>query len=65
MLHKRVQNCQVAIDGVDSNHCAVRMQLNLTLLKYKEKALLNGGERLTGGKYVRRKKRANSTTNIS
>ncbi len=44
MLHKRVQNCQVAIDGVDSNHRAVRMQLNLTLLKYKEKASLNGGE---------------------
>ncbi len=43
-LHKRVQNCQVAIDGVDSNHRAVRMQLNLTLLKYKEKVLLNGGE---------------------
>jgi exonuclease III len=43
-LHKRVQNCQVAIDGVDSNHCVVRMQLNLTLLKYNKKASLNGGE---------------------
>ncbi len=44
MLHKCICNCHVAIDGVDSNHCAVRMQLNLTLLKYKEKASLNGGE---------------------
>ena len=44
MLHKRVRNCQVAIDGADSNHCAVRMQLNLTLLNYKEKASINGGE---------------------
>jgi hypothetical protein len=43
-LHKHVQNCQVTIDGGDSNHRAVIMQLNLTLLKYKEKALLNGGE---------------------
>jgi uncharacterized protein YqfB (UPF0267 family) len=44
MLHKRIQNCQVAIDGVDSDHHALRMQLNLTSLKYKEKVSLNGGE---------------------
>ena len=44
MLHKRVRNCQVAIDGADSDHRAVRMQLNLTLLKYKEKVSINGGE---------------------
>ncbi len=43
-LQKRVQNCYVALDGVDSNHHAVRMELNLTLQKYKEKASLNSGE---------------------
>ena len=43
-LHKHVHNCQVAIDRADSNYRAVRMQLNLTLLKYKEKASINGGE---------------------
>ena len=40
MLHKSVHNCQIAIDGADRDHRAVRMQLNLTLLKYKEKASL-------------------------
>jgi hypothetical protein len=44
MLSKHVRNCQVAIDGADSNHRAVQMQLNLFLLKYKEKASINGGE---------------------
>jgi hypothetical protein len=44
MLHKRVRNCQVAIDGADSDHHAVQMQLNLPLLKCKEKASINGGE---------------------
>ena len=43
-LHKRVRNCFVAPDGADSDHCAVRMELNLTSLKYKEKASLNTGE---------------------
>ncbi len=42
--HKCVRSCQVDIDRADSNHQAVQMQLNLTLLKYKEKASLNGGE---------------------
>ncbi len=32
MLHKRVRNCFVASDGADSDHCAVRMELNLTSL---------------------------------
>jgi hypothetical protein len=41
MLHKRVKNCQVVDDGADSDHQAVRMQLNLTSLKYKEKASLD------------------------
>jgi len=43
-LHKRVRNCFVASDGADSDHRAVRMELNLTSLKYKEKASLNTGE---------------------
>jgi hypothetical protein len=43
-LHKHVCNYQVAIDRADSNHRAVRMQLNLTSLKYKEKVSINGGE---------------------
>ena len=40
-LHKHVKNCQVVDDGADSNHRAVRMQLNLTSLKYKEEASLD------------------------
>ncbi len=40
-LHKRVRNCYVAPNGADSDHRAVRMQFNLTSLKYKEKASLN------------------------
>jgi exonuclease III len=43
-LHKRVKNCQVVDDGADSDHQAVRMQLNLTSLKYKEKASLDSGD---------------------
>jgi hypothetical protein len=43
-LHKCVRNCFVAPDGADSDHRAVRMELNLTSLKYKEKASLNTGE---------------------
>jgi hypothetical protein len=42
-LHKRVRNCFVASDGADSDHRAVQMELNLSLLKYKEKASLNTG----------------------
>ena len=42
-LHKRVKNCQVVDDGTDSDHRAVRMQLNLTSLKYNEKASLASG----------------------
>ena len=40
-LHKRIKNCQVVNDGADSDHQAVRMQLNLTSLKYKEKPSLD------------------------
>ena len=43
-LHKRVKNCQVVNNGADSDHQAVRMQLNLTSLKYKEKASLDSGD---------------------
>jgi hypothetical protein len=43
-LHKRVKNCQVTNDGADSDHQAVRMQLNLTSVKYKEKASLDSGD---------------------
>ena len=40
-LHKRVKNCQVINDSTDSDYQAVRMQLNLTSLKYKAKASLD------------------------
>ena len=44
-LHKRIKNCQTTNDGADSDHRAVRMQLNLTSLKYKKKvATLNSGD---------------------
>jgi exonuclease III len=39
MLHKHIQNCQVAIDGVDSNHRAVRMQLNLIFAKIQREGI--------------------------
>ena len=44
MLHKWVHNCFVASNGADGDHRTVRMELNLTSLKYKEKASLNTGE---------------------
>jgi hypothetical protein len=43
-LHKRVKNCHTTNDGADSDHRAVRMQLNLTSLKYKEKVSLESGD---------------------
>jgi hypothetical protein len=43
-LHKRVKKCKVTNDGADSDHRAVRMQLNLTSLKYKENASLDSGD---------------------
>ena len=33
ILHKCIKNCQVVDEGADSDHRAVRMQLNLTSLK--------------------------------
>jgi hypothetical protein len=38
-----VRNCQVEDNGANSDHKAVQMQLNLTPLKYKEKASLDSG----------------------
>jgi hypothetical protein len=43
-LHKRIKNCQVVNDGADSDHRAVRMQLNLTSLKYKAPPPTTSGE---------------------
>ena len=43
-IHKRIRNCQVVNDGADSDHRAVKMQLNLTSLKYKEKMPLEKKE---------------------
>jgi hypothetical protein len=40
-LHKRVHNCCTTLDGLDSNHHAVAMDLNLTSIKYKEKLSMN------------------------
>ncbi len=42
-LHKRIHNCCTALDGLDSNHPAVSMDLNLTSIKYKAKLLMNCG----------------------
>jgi hypothetical protein len=43
-LHKRIKNCFVAPDGIESDHRAVRMTLNLTSIKYKPKASMHSGE---------------------
>ncbi len=40
-LHKRVHNCCTTLYGLDSNHCAVAMDLNLTSIKYKAKSSMN------------------------
>jgi hypothetical protein len=37
-LHKRVKNCCTTLDGLDSNHRAVVMELNSTSIKYKVKS---------------------------
>jgi hypothetical protein len=34
-LHKCINNCQVILDGLDSNHRAVRLNLVLTSIKFK------------------------------
>ncbi len=35
-IHKRIENCFVAPDGIESDHRAVRMILNLTSIKYTQ-----------------------------
>jgi hypothetical protein len=36
-LHKQVSNCQVICDGLKSDHRAVRLDLVITSIKFKEK----------------------------
>jgi hypothetical protein len=43
-LHKRVRNCCTTLDGFDSNHRAVYLDLNITSIKYKTKSLMNCGD---------------------
>ena len=43
-LHKRVRNCCTTLDGLDSDHFAVSLDLNLTSIKYKVKSSLNRGD---------------------
>ncbi len=40
-LHKRLKNRFVAPDGINSDHQAVRMTLNLTSIKYKSNASMH------------------------
>jgi hypothetical protein len=42
-LHKCIHNCCTTLDGLDSNHRAVNMDLNLTSIKYKAKTLMKCG----------------------
>ncbi len=42
-LHKCINNCQVILDGIDSNHHAVRLDFVLTSIKFKETHSLYGG----------------------
>jgi hypothetical protein len=43
-LHKHALNCCPTLDGLDSNHHAVQMDLNLTSIKYKVKKSMNRGD---------------------
>ena len=43
-LHKPVCNCCTTLDGLDSDHRAVSLDLNLTSIKYKVKSSLNHGD---------------------
>ena len=42
-LQKRVQNCKVVEDGLESDHRAVRMEMILTSIKFKENSTAYGG----------------------
>ena len=43
-LHKRIRNCHTTLDGLDSDHRAVAIELNLTSIKYKAKTSINRGD---------------------
>ena len=43
-LHKRIHNCCTTLDGLDSDHRAVTMALNLTSIKYKVKQSIKCGD---------------------
>jgi hypothetical protein len=42
-LHKCINNCRVILDGLDSDHRAVRLNLVLTSIKFKETQLIYSG----------------------
>ena len=43
-LHKRVRNCCTTLNGLDSDHRGVSLNLNFTSIKYKVKSSLNRGD---------------------
>ena len=43
-LHKQIRNCHTMLDGLDSDHRAVALELNLTSIKYKAKTSMNRGD---------------------
>ena len=43
-LHKRTRNCCTTLDGLDSDHRVVALELNLTSIKYKAKSSINRGD---------------------
>jgi hypothetical protein len=42
-LHKHINNFQVILDGIDSDHHAVHLDLVLTSIKFRETHSLYGG----------------------
>jgi hypothetical protein len=42
-LHCQVHNCRITLDGVESNHSAVRLDLTMTSLKHKTSTTLARG----------------------
>jgi hypothetical protein len=42
-LHKRISNCRVILDDLESNHQAVRLDLVLTSIKFKDTKSLYSG----------------------
>ena len=43
-LHKRTRNCYTTLNGLDSDHRTITLELDLTFIKYKAKTLLNCGD---------------------